>query len=318
MPSRIVCIIGGTGSLGHSLTENLLKTDVEEIRIFSRGEDLQHKMRIEFPDERVNLITGDVRDYNRLLESTRQVDTIINAAALKQVADCERHPFEAVKTNILGAYNVKQVAIVNEVENVVSISTDKAAKPVSAYGMTKGLQEKIMTTSEVESRKTKFTVARFGNYINSRGSVIPLFQSRVANKMPLYVTDFRMTRFMILLSDAVKTIFKILLEAKGNETFVLKKPACLIKDLAEVIADERVEVLEGKIRPGEKLHEILVQEDEMRRAVETEEHYIIYPSGTEGAPKLKKQLVEYSSEDERRLTNNEIRNLLAKSYGETI
>jgi len=307
---KTVLVIGGSGSLGHCLTDSFLKTDVKEVRIFSRGEDLQHKMRIEFPDERVNFIIGDIRDYDRLRESTRKVDTIINAAALKQVADCERHPFEAVKTNILGAYNVKQVAIANEVENVVSISTDKAAKPVSAYGMTKGLQEKIMITGEVRS-KTKFTVARFGNFINSRGSVIPFFRNCVANNQPLYVTDFRMTRFIIPLSDAVGIIFRILQEAKGNETFVLKRPVCLIKDLAEVIADGKVAVLEGKIRAGEKLHEILVQEDEMRRAVEDEDHYTIYPSGTEDVPRLQRPLVEYTSENENRLSKQELHNLLA-------
>ncbi len=308
---KTVLVIGGSGSLGHCLTDSLLKTDVKEVRIFSRGEDVQHKMRIEFPDERVNFIIGDIRDYDRLMESTRKVDIIVNAAALKQVSDCERHPFEAVKTNVLGAYNVKQAAIVNEVESVVTISTDKAAKPVSAYGMTKGLQEKIMITGEVESRKTKFTVARFGNFINSRGSVIPFFRNCVANNQSLHVTDFRMTRFMILLSDAVSIIFRILQEAKGNETFVLKRPVCLIKDLAEVIADGKVQVLEGKIRAGEKLHEILVQEDEMRRVVETCDYYIIYPSGTEGVPRLQRPLVEYTSENESRLSKQEIRNLLA-------
>ena len=303
-------IIGGTGSFGHQITEDLLKTDVKEIRIFSRGEDLQHKMAIEYPDKRLNFIIGDVRDFDRLSESTRNVDVVVNAAALKQVADCERHPFEAVKTTVLGAYNVKQSAIANEVSNIISISTDKAVKPISAYGMTKALQEKIMTISEVQS-PAKFTIVRFGNFIGSRGSVIPFFKNCVEKKQPLYVTDFRMTRFLLPLADVVQTVFKVLLEAKGNEVFVLKKPACLIKDLAEVIADGRVEVLEGKIRAGEKIHEILVQEDEMRRAIEDEEYYIIYPSRPDDeVARRQTPLVEYTSENACRLTKKEIGVLL--------
>jgi FlaA1/EpsC-like NDP-sugar epimerase len=178
--------------------------------------------------------------------------------------------------------------------------------------MTKALQEKIMTTGEVDAYDTKFIVVRYGNVIGSRGSVIPFFKDRLEKKEPLIVSDFRMTRFLLPLPDAIRLAFKALLEGKGNEIFVLKKPACLMKDLAEVMAEGRVEVHEGKIRPGEKIHEILVQEDEMRRVVEDDEHYIIYPDGTKGVPRIQTPLFEYSSENTCRLTQKELHILLAK------
>ncbi len=309
---KTVLITGGTGSFGHQMTEELLRFDVKEIRIFSRGEDLQHKMAMEYPDHRLNFIIGDVRDFQRTLEATRNADVIFNAAALKQVPDCEYHPFEAVKTNILGAHNVKEAAITNEVSRLVTISTDKAVKPINAMGMTKALQEKVMTSNEAGVQTTKFLVIRYGNVIGSRGSVIPLFNDMIKKKQPLYVTDFRMTRFLLSLKDAIQLAFKALLDGKGNEIFVLKRPACLMKDLAETLAQGKVKVLEGNIRPGEKIHETLVQEDEMRRAVEEDEYYIIQPHGVKGVPKLKTKLLEYTSENARRLNKNEIRLLLEK------
>lgn len=312
LQGKTVLITGGTGSFGHQMTEELLKFNVKEVRIFSRGEDLQHKMAMEYQDERLNFIIGDVRDYQRILETTRNVDIIFNAAALKQVPDCEKHPLEAVKTNILGAYNVKEAAIVNGVPKVVTISTDKAVKPINAMGMTKALQEKIMTSDELHIRNTRFLVIRYGNVLASRGSVVPLFKERIQRGLPLYVTDFRMTRFLLTLKDAIQLAFKALLEGKGNEIFVLKRPACLIRDLAEVMAQGKVKVLESKIRPGEKIHETLVQEDEMRRAVEEEEYYIIYPHKTKGVLKLRTPLVEYTSENAQRLNKRQIRALLGK------
>lgn len=309
---KIILVSGGTGSFGHQMTEELLKLDVKEIRIFSRGEDLQHKMALEYSDKRLKFIVGDVRDYQRVLESTRNVDVIFNAAALKQVPDCENHPLEAVKTNVLGAYNVKEAAITNEVAKVITISTDKAVKPVNAMGMTKALQEKIMTSDELDDGTTRFVVIRYGNVIGSRGSVIPLFKERIRKGLPIYVTDDRMTRFMLTLKDAAQLAFKALMEGKGKEIFVLKRPACVIKDLAEVLANGKVKTLKGKIRPGEKIHETLVQEDEMRRAVEEDEYYIIHPYGTRGVPKLRMPLSEYTSENAQRLDKDDISTLLKK------
>jgi len=309
---KTILVSGGTGSFGHQMTEELLKLDVKEIRIFSRGEDLQHKMAMEYPDRRLKFIIGDVRDYQRVLESTRNADIIFNAAALKQVPDCENHPLEAVKTNVLGAHNVKEAAITNEVAKVITISTDKAVKPVNAMGMTKALQEKIMTSDELDVGITRFLVIRYGNVVGSRGSVIPLFKERIKKRLPIYVTDLRMTRFLLTLKDATQLAFKALLEGKGKEIFVLKRPACVIKDLAEVMANGKVKTLKGKIRPGEKIHETLVQEDEMRRAVEEDEYYIIHPYGTKGVPKLRIALPEYTSENAQRLNKDNIRVLLKK------
>lgn len=307
---KTVLVTGGTGSFGHRVTETLLKYDLREIRIFSRGEDLQHKMAIEFPDNRLNFIIGDVRDYRRVIEATRDVDIIFNAAALKQVPDCENHPLEAIKTNIMGAYNVREAAITNDVKKVVTISTDKAVKPVNAMGMTKALQEKLITTDELQSYKTKFMVVRYGNVIGSRGSVIPLFKERIKQNLPVYVTDFSMTRFMLSLKDAVKLVFKALTDGKGGEIFVMKRPACLMKDLAEVIANSKTKVFEGKIRPGEKIHETLVQEDEMRRAIEEDNYYIICPYGTKGVPQLQRELFEYTSQNTQRMSKEEIKLML--------
>ena len=312
MREKTILVSGGTGSFGHQMTEELLKLDVKEIRIFSRGEDLQHKMAMEYPDRRLKFIIGDVRDYQRVLESTRNVHIIFNAAALKQVPDCENHPLEAVKTNVLGAHNVKEAAITNEVAKVITISTDKAVKPVNAMGMTKALQEKIMTSDELDVGITRFLVIRYGNVVGSRGSVIPLFKERIKKRLPIYVTDLRMTRFLLTLKDATQLAFKALLEGKGKEIFVLKRPACVIKDLAEVMANGKVKTLKGKIRPGEKIHETLVQEDEMRRAVEEDEYYIIHPYGTKGVPKLRIALPEYTSENAQRLNKDNIRVLLKK------
>jgi len=312
LSGKTILITGGTGSFGHQMTEELLRFNVKELRIFSRGEDLQHKMALEYPDKRLNFIIGDVRDYRRVLESTRNVDIIFNAAALKQVPDCEYHPLEAVKTNIWGAYQVKEAAITNGVSKVITISTDKAVKPINAMGLSKALQEKIMTADEVPVYTTKFLVIRYGNVIGSRGSVIPLFKERIQKKLPLYVTDFRMTRFLLTLKDATQLAFKALLEGKGKEIFILKRPACLMKDLAEVMANGKVKVLEGEIRPGEKIHETLVQEDEMRRVVEEKEYYIIYPYGTKDVPKLRTKLLEYTSENAHRLNKDGIHALLEK------
>jgi FlaA1/EpsC-like NDP-sugar epimerase len=309
--NKTVLITGGTGSFGHQMTKSLLQSTVKEIRIFSRGEDLQHKMAIEYPDIRLNFIIGDVRDYPRVLESTRNVDVIFNAAALKQVPDCEKHPLEAVKTNVLGAYNVKEAAIANQVSRVVSISTDKAVKPINAMGMTKALQEKLLQTSEVDAPDTKFMVIRYGNVIGSRGSVIPYFKERIQKGQPLIVSDFRMTRFLLPLEDAIELAFKALIQGNGNEIFVLKRPACLMKTLAEAMAKDTVKVLEGKIRPGEKLHEILVQEDEMRRALETEEHFIIYPYGE--IPENPKPKAEYTSQNAIQLDMRQVQSLLERT-----
>ena len=247
---KTILVTGGTGSFGSEIVRTLLRHEVREIRIMSRDEDLQHQMALNIADKRLKFIIGDVRDESRINDACSGVQIIFHAAALKQVPDCENHPLEAVKTNILGAANVKRAAMLNGVKDIVAISTDKAVKPINAMGMTKALQEKIFTSDITGSATSKFSVVRYGNVMGSRGSVIPLFRNRVAKGLPLFVTDFRMTRFLLSLGDAVQLVFKALLDAKGGEIFVLKKKACLVRELAEVIAEGKVEVIEGHIRAG--------------------------------------------------------------------
>ena len=310
---KTILVTGGTGSFGHVAIVNLLKSKPREIRVMARHEDSLHTMARTFPDPRLKFIVGDVRDERRVFEVSEKVDIILHVAALKQVPDCEVHPFEAVKTNILGAENVRRAAIANEVEAVVAISTDKAVKPVNAMGMTKALQEKIMTSNEMQNHKTRFMVVRYGNVMGSTGSVIPLFLEMLSKNQSLVVTDFKMTRFLLSLDDALQLVFTALKHGMGREIFVLKCPACRIKDLAEVIAAGRVDVVEGKIRPGEKIHETLIHEDEMRRSQESSTYYTIFPSDS-NTVSLSTQAGEFTSENARRLSKEELKALL-KQHG---
>lgn len=309
LDGKTVLVTGGTGSFGRQITERLLATGVSEIRIYSRGEDLQHQMAAKYGDKRLNFIIGDVRDAERVSESIRNVDYVFHAAALKQVPDCELHPFEAVKTNVLGAHNVKLAAFKENVETVVFISTDKAVKPVNAMGMSKALQEKIFLTPELGS-STKVCGVRYGNVIGSRGSVVPLFAERKKRGEPLVVTNSEMTRFWLTLKDAINLVFKAMIDGDSMELFVMKRPACTILNLAQVMAEGKVKVEIGVIRPGEKIHETLVQEEEMRRCIEDDEFYRICPYGVSGVPNLKSSLTEYTSENTRQMKPDEIATLL--------
>ena len=304
---KIVLVTGGTGSFGHQIVKELLKYKVKEIRIYSRGEDKQYRMRSEFPQQNIKFIIGDVRDYNRLLESTDNVDIIYHAAALKQVHLIEKHPLEAIKTNIYGTINVKRAAIENGVKKTILISTDKAVKPINAYGMTKALAEKVLINNEFLN-DSKFSVVRYGNVIGSTGSVIPLFKKLVNEKKTLTITDKRMTRFLITLKQAINLVLYCTENMRGQEIFVPKLPACKIIDLAKIIGGEKYPIKTIGIRPGEKIHECLVQEDEMRRAVSVEGNFIIGPYGSysnlEG---------EFTSANTLRLNKKQLRELIEKS-----
>jgi UDP-N-acetylglucosamine 4,6-dehydratase/5-epimerase len=307
-----ILVTGGTGSFGRHITNELLKYPVREVRIFSRDEDLQHQMAREFSDKRLRFVIGDVRDFDRVLESMKNVNYVFHAAALKQVPDCELHPFEAVKTNVVGAHNIKTAALRSRVKKVVAISTDKAVKPVNAMGMTKALQEKVLLSPELaDSGDTAFSIVRYGNVIGSRGSVIPLFSERVRKKQDLGVTSFEMTRFWLTLNDAVALVLKATCDSEGGETYVKKSPACLIRDLAEVMAGDEVRVLETGVRPGEKIHEVLVQEAEARRSTEDDEYFVIHSPG-ETLPRSVRAAkpLEYTSEKARRLSKAEIAQML--------
>jgi|UniRef100_A0A7C3SPR7 UDP-glucose 4-epimerase len=312
---KAVLVTGGTGSFGNQILKHLLKENPSEIRIFSRDEKKQYDMKQKYDDERIRFFIGDVRDFDRVLEATRGVDIIFHAAALKQVPNCEFNPMEAVKTNIIGADNVRRAAIINGAEVVVSISTDKAVKPVNVMGMTKAIQERVMINAN--GNGTKFIVVRYGNVIGSRGSVIPFFKERIQRGEYLPITDLRMTRFLLTLDEAIGLVFKATSEGKGGEVFVKKMPAARVVDIARVMAKaitgrEDYPIKEVGIRPGEKIHEVLVSEEEMKRAIETENHYIIYPYGKIDTPKLLRNIEEYTSFNTDRLNEEQIETLLRK------
>ena len=277
-----ILVTGGTGSFGKKFTDVVLREfSPRRLIIFSRGELKQHEMRQIFPDtdaSSVRYFIGDVRDKERLYRAFHNVDVVIHAAALKQVPACEYNPFEAVQTNIIGAKNVIDVAIDREVERVMAISTDKAVNPINLYGATKLCAEKMFIQANAYSGigGTKFSVCRYGNVVGSRGSVIPLFiKQRECGTVT--VTDPRMTRFLITLDQGAKFVIECTDKMHGGEIFVPKIPSANIMDLTEAIAPGcKVEYI--GIRGGEKLHEVLVSEDEARHAVELDDMYIVMPT----------------------------------------
>jgi len=266
--------------------------------------------------KKLSFVIGDIRDYERFFSATKNIDIIFHAAALKQVPTVELYPYEAVKTNILGTYNVVRAAVARKVKNVVSISTDKAVKPVNAMGMTKALQEKIILSDDLQKDTTKFSCVRYGNVLGSRGSVIPLWDSKIKKNKPLPVTHPDMTRFMLTLSEAIHLVFYALKNAKGGEIFVKKAPATKIVDLAKVYAENVTKQRNYPIdyvgrRAGEKIHEVLVSEEEMRNVQEMKDHYIIHRELDFDLESLKKQrLSEYSSDTVPLLTKPDLKKLM--------
>lgn len=309
MKGKVVLITGGTGSFGRWMTKELLKRDPEEIRIYSRDEEKQLDMRRDLPDARIKFIIGDVRDYERIVEATKGVQLLYHAAALKIVPMCEQHPLEALNTNTLGTWNVKRAAIENGVEKPIFISTDKAVKAINLYGMTKAIGEKIWINNEFEA-KSKFAVARYGNVIGSRGSVIPYFKQLIEKGQALPITHPNMTRFLITLQQAIDLVFDATESMKGGEIYVPKIPACNIVDLSRVMAGEDYPLKFVGIRPGEKIFECLVQEDEFRRTEETTKYYIIHPYGRYESGRIEE---EFTSENARQLNREEISELLRES-----
>lgn len=276
---KTILVTGGTGSFGKKFTEILLKEhQPKAVRIFSRGELLQLQMRQQFDnDPRLRFFIGDVRDKNRLSRAMNGVDIVVHAAALKQVPTCEYNPIEAIKTNINGAANVIDAAIDNEVEKVMAISTDKAVHPVNLYGATKLVAEKLFVQGNAYTgrRRTRFAVVRYGNVIGSRGSVVPLFlEQRASGKVT--ITSEEMTRFWITLDQGARLVIDCLDRMRGGEIFIPKIPSMKIVDLAEALAPGAKKEIVG-IRPGEKIHEILLTEEEARHAKEFDNYYVVEP-----------------------------------------
>ncbi|HMS61570.1 MAG TPA: UDP-N-acetylglucosamine 4,6-dehydratase (inverting) [Solirubrobacteraceae bacterium] len=276
---KTILITGGTGSFGTRLTDRLLaEHDPATVRIFSRDELKQSEIqRRHADDERLRYFLGDVRDLPRLIRATRGVDVIVHAAAMKQVPACEYNPFEAVQTNVIGAENVVTAAIENDVPTVVALSTDKAVNPVNLYGATKLCQEKIIVQGNAYAADSvaRFACVRYGNVVGSRGSVIPLFKAQAETGV-LTITDDQMTRFWITLDQSVSFVIESLGRMGGGEIFVPKIPSMRVVDVAEALAPTAERRIIG-IRPGEKLHEILLTEDEARHTIETESGFVVLP-----------------------------------------
>jgi len=277
-----ILVTGGTGSFGRKFTETVLRNHrPQKLIIFSRDELKQHEMRQVFPDSGdspMRYFIGDVRDAERLRRAFRGVDVVVHAAALKQVPACEYNPFEAIQTNVMGAKNVIDAALDQKVKKVLAISTDKAVSPVNLYGATKLCAEKMFVQANSYSGEggTQFSCSRYGNVVGSRGSVIPVFQEQRKNGS-ITITDPRMTRFWLTLEQGVEFVIQSIARMHGGEIFVPKIPSMNIMDLAKAIAAES-DVKHIGIRPGEKLHEVLISEDEARHSVELDDAYVIQPA----------------------------------------
>ena len=321
--NKNILITGGTGSFGHQMIIELMQYKPKLIRIFSRDEDKQHSLRQELLEspilDKIQFVIGDVRDYDRMYSVTKDMDIIFHAAALKQVPSVEAHPYEAVKTNIIGAYNVVTAAVARKVSKVIAVSTDKAVKPVNAMGMTKALQEKLILSDEITKDKTTFCCVRYGNVLGSRGSVIPLWDKRLEQNKPLPITHPDMTRFVLTLSQAIDLVFYSLKNGKGGEIFVKKAPATKMVNLARAYAELKT----GKknypleyigIRAGEKIDEVLVSEEEMRRVSEKKDHFVIKRESLIDKNFLKKstKLTEYGSGTITPLNIDELKSLMKK------
>ncbi|OCX65281.1 UDP-N-acetylglucosamine 4,6-dehydratase (inverting) [Lysinibacillus sp. AR18-8] len=277
LKDKTVLVTGGTGSFGKKFTKKALELGVKKIIVFSRDELKQYEMKQEFHDKRLRFFIGDVRDKERLHRAFDGVNIVIHAAAMKHVDACEYNPFEAVKTNIHGAQNIIEAAIDCGVEKVIALSTDKACAPVNLYGATKLASDKLFVAanSYVGDKPTRFAVVRYGNVAGSRGSVVPFFK-KVKDTGVLPITDERMTRFWITLEQGVQFVLDNLERMHGGEIFVPKIPSMKVTDLAKAIAPEcKIEII--GIRPGEKLHEAMIMEDDARHTVEYDTYYVIQP-----------------------------------------
>jgi UDP-glucose 4-epimerase len=327
-----ILVTGGTGSLGQVLVRRLMSGAEgvpESVTVFSRDEAKQHYMRVDFmhkhaaTDEviwencrqRLKFVIGDVRDYSSVLRVARNKDVIFAAAALKQVPSCEYFPWEAVRTNIEGAENLVRAIAQSDlpVETVMGISTDKACKPVNVMGMTKAIQERVYIEGNLRAPETRFICARYGNVLASRGSVVPLFLDQIAEGGPVTITTTDMTRFLLTLEDAVDTIFAAVRSAEPGETYIPRCPSAKMTDLAAyLIGDRPIETVVTGIRPGEKIHEALLSEEEATRTVfGAEGYYALRPMLPELAdPVTEPALVGEYSSDKALMTPDELATFL--------
>jgi UDP-N-acetylglucosamine 4,6-dehydratase len=288
LSDKSVLITGGTGSFGREFVNTVLQRyRVKRLIVFSRDELKQFEMQQEINNRAMRFFIGDVRDRDRLMQAMQGVDIVIHAAALKQVPAAEYNPMECVKTNVHGAENVIAAALANEVEKIIALSTDKAANPINLYGATKLVSDKLFVAGNnlAGGHRARFSVVRYGNVVGSRGSVVPLFEKLVAaGAKEIPITDPRMTRFWITLSQGVEFVLKGLERMQGGEIFVPKIPSARITDVAEAIAPGTPTKVIG-IRPGEKLHEVMCPSDDSHLSLEFPDHYVIQPTIQFSSPK---------------------------------
>ena len=332
LQNKNILITGGTGSLGRELVREVIKHNPKVVRVFDVDEteqfDFQHELK--GYEDTVRFLLGDVRDKERLARAMEDVDIVFHTAALKHVMACEYNPFEAVKTNIIGMQNVIDVAIDNNVGKIIFTSSDKAVNPSNTMGATKLLAEKLTTSANFYKGKRDcvFSSVRFGNVMGSRGSVIPLFKQQIKSGGPVTITDPTMTRFMMSMSQAIELVLASVEMAQGGEVFIFKMPTVNISDLADVLieslaprysykpADIGVEIIGTK--PGEKMYEELMTEDEAVRSLERDDMFIILPEIEDGLTKIDKSAYDatpirskdYVSKDAVPITKDEIRSIL--------
>lgn len=322
---KVLLITGGTGSFGHTVLKRFLKSNIREIRIFSRDEKKQEDMRGEIDNDKIKYYIGDVRDYYSLSDAMNGVDFVFHAAALKQVPSCEFYPMEAVRTNILGTENVLRAGIANSVKRIIVLSTDKAVYPINAMGISKAMAEKIVVANSrlVANNESIICATRYGNVMASRGSVIPLFVSQIKKNQDITVTDPSMTRFLMSLDDSVDLVLHAFQNAKPGDIFVQKSPASTVADLAQALielfrSESSIRII--GTRHGEKLYESLVSREEMAKANDNGRYYCI-PADNRDL-NYKKYFVEgeemisnfddYTSHNTQQLSVPEIKDLLLR------
>lgn len=335
LDKKRILITGGTGSLGKVLTRRILSGQLgtpQSVVVFSRDEAKQHEMRMEYLNRRsvtedvmyhnfertLQFKIGDVRDFHSVAQALTNVDIVFNAAALKQVPACEYFPYEAVRTNIEGAENI--VRAIKElrlnIETVVAISTDKACKPTNVMGMTKAIQERIFLTANIDCPKTRFVAVRYGNVLASRGSVVPLFLDQIEAGGPITLTDKKMTRFLLTLDQAVDTVFEAMQFAEAGETYIPKIKAALIVDIINaLVGKKKIEVKETGVRPGEKLHEVLVSQEESLRTISRGNYFAIKSILPEVSKPVSPESFEFDelSSEHFLMTSKEVQTFLDKN-----
>jgi len=335
LDKKRILITGGTGSLGKVLTRRILSGQLgtpQSVVVFSRDEAKQHEMRMEYLNRRsvtedvmyhnfertLQFKIGDVRDFHSVAQALTNVDIVFNAAALKQVPACEYFPYEAVRTNIEGAENI--VRAIKElrlnIETVVAISTDKACKPTNVMGMTKAIQERIFLTANIDCPKTRFVAVRYGNVLASRGSVVPLFLDQIEAGVPITLTDKKMTRFLLTLDQAVDTVFEAMQFAEAGETYIPKIKAALIVDVVNaLVGKNKIEVKETGVRPGEKLHEVLVSQEEALRTISRGDYFAIKSILPEVSKPVSPESFEFDelSSEHFLMTSKEVQTFLDKN-----